>query len=150
MPRKAKPTPDEACVLHLRDLRREHVRPPRTFRSSRAIVRRRSCAAKSPRAAARARSAGSDAHRRIEGATRALEAPAGWSRRRQGSCGARSFRDEATITGPAMTSAWFPTAEEIEPIRHSAPVYLTVLGLVHPPVAIAVGPVPPRPRRLNL
>ena len=28
MPRKAKPAPDEACVLHLRDLRREHGRPP--------------------------------------------------------------------------------------------------------------------------
>ena len=28
MPRKAKPTPDEACALHLRDLRREHGRPP--------------------------------------------------------------------------------------------------------------------------
>ncbi len=28
MPRKAKPTRDEACALHLRDLRREHGRPP--------------------------------------------------------------------------------------------------------------------------
>jgi hypothetical protein len=28
MPRKAKPTPDEACGLHLRDLRREHERAP--------------------------------------------------------------------------------------------------------------------------
>ena len=28
MPRKAKPTPDEACALHLRDLWREHGRPP--------------------------------------------------------------------------------------------------------------------------
>ena len=27
MPRKAKPTPGEACALHLRDLRREHARP---------------------------------------------------------------------------------------------------------------------------
>ncbi len=80
---------------------------------------------------------------RIDGATRALDAPAGWSRMRQGSCGALSFRDEATIAGPAMMSAWFPTPEEIEPNRRGAPVYLTVLGKVHPPVAIAVGPVPP-------
>ncbi len=28
MPRKAKPTRDEACALHLRDLRRGHGRPP--------------------------------------------------------------------------------------------------------------------------
>ena len=27
MPRKAKPTPGEACDLHLRDLRRAHGRP---------------------------------------------------------------------------------------------------------------------------
>ena len=31
MPRKAK-TPDEACALHLRDLRREHGRPPADVR----------------------------------------------------------------------------------------------------------------------
>ena len=28
MPRKAKPTPGEACDAHLNDLRREHRRPP--------------------------------------------------------------------------------------------------------------------------
>ena len=28
MPRKAKPTPSEACDAHLNDLRREHGRPP--------------------------------------------------------------------------------------------------------------------------
>ena len=32
MPRKAKPTEAEACVLHLRDLRREHGRPPADVR----------------------------------------------------------------------------------------------------------------------
>ena len=32
MPRKAKPTPDEACALHLCDLRREHGRPPADVR----------------------------------------------------------------------------------------------------------------------
>jgi hypothetical protein len=63
---------------------------------------------------------------RIDG--RALETPAGWSRRRQGGRRALSFRDEATITSRAMTSAWFPTSEEIETIRRGAPVYLTVLG----------------------
>jgi hypothetical protein len=28
MPRKAKPTPADACALHLRDLRGEYARPP--------------------------------------------------------------------------------------------------------------------------
>ena len=32
MPRKAKPTSGEACALHLRDLRREHARPPADIR----------------------------------------------------------------------------------------------------------------------
>ena len=32
MPRKAKPTLGEACALHLRDLRREHARPPADIR----------------------------------------------------------------------------------------------------------------------
>ncbi len=32
MPRKAKPTPGEACALHLRDLRREHGCPPADVR----------------------------------------------------------------------------------------------------------------------
>ena len=32
MPRKAKPTLGEACALHLRDLRREHGRPPADIR----------------------------------------------------------------------------------------------------------------------
>jgi hypothetical protein len=32
MPRKAKPTPCEACALHLRDLRRGHGRPPADIR----------------------------------------------------------------------------------------------------------------------
>jgi hypothetical protein len=32
MPRKAKPTLDGACALHLRDLQREHGRPPADIR----------------------------------------------------------------------------------------------------------------------
>jgi hypothetical protein len=32
MPRKAEPTPDAACALHLRDLQREHGRPPADIR----------------------------------------------------------------------------------------------------------------------
>jgi hypothetical protein len=32
MPREAKPTPDESCALHLRDLQREHGRPQADIR----------------------------------------------------------------------------------------------------------------------
>ncbi len=41
-----------------------------------------------------------------------------------------------------MTSAWFPTAEEIERISDGAPIYLTIVGAGHPPVAMSVAPRP--------
>jgi hypothetical protein len=47
-----------------------------------------------------------------------------------------------TSAGLGMTSAWFPTPEEIERLRDGAPIYLTVLGRSHPPVGLAVGPRP--------
>ena len=77
---------------------------------------------------------------RIDGATRNLGAPRGWDERRQGRCGGLAVRDQTTAAGPAMTSAWFPTEAEIARLRAGAPVYLTVVGGIHPPVAMAVGP----------
>jgi hypothetical protein len=79
---------------------------------------------------------------RIDGATRNLGAPRDWDEQRQGRCGSLAVRHEETTAGPAMTSAWFPTEEEIARLRAGAPVYLTVIGESHPPVAMAVGPAP--------
>ncbi|KFG68693.1 hypothetical protein [Microvirga sp. BSC39] len=43
---------------------------------------------------------------------------------------------------PAMTTAWMPTPEELERLNAGAPVHLTVLGTMHPPVMVEVGEVP--------
>lgn len=79
---------------------------------------------------------------RIQNATRNLGAPADWNKAESGPCGGLPIRDEDTTAGRGMVSAWFPTPEEIERIKEGAPIYLTVLGTVHPPVAIGVGPRP--------
>jgi hypothetical protein len=79
---------------------------------------------------------------RISGATRNLGAPIDWDKDEQGPCGGLPIRDEPTSAGPSMTSAWFPTPEEIQRISEGAPIYLTVIGRVHPPVAIHVGSRP--------
>lgn len=79
---------------------------------------------------------------RIQNATRVLQAPSDWNRDENGPCGGLPIRDEKTTAGTGMVSAWFPTPEEIERIVQGAPIYLTVLGVVHPPVALGVGPRP--------
>jgi len=42
----------------------------------------------------------------------------------------------------SMTSAWFPSMEELHKLVNGAPIYLMVMGEQHPPVSITVGPVP--------
>lgn len=79
---------------------------------------------------------------RIIGATRVLGAPSDWDKGSQGACSNLPVRDEATSAGPGMTSAWFPTPEEIARLALGAPIHLTILGHAHPPVAISVGEVP--------
>jgi len=79
---------------------------------------------------------------RIQNMTRNLGAPIDWDRDANGPCGGLPIRDEDTTAGRGMTSAWFPTAEEIQRIVEGAPVYLTVIGRVHPPVSMGVGPRP--------
>jgi hypothetical protein len=41
-----------------------------------------------------------------------------------------------------MFSAWFPTPAEVARIVEGAPIYLGILGTVHPPVVMSVGPRP--------
>jgi hypothetical protein len=79
---------------------------------------------------------------RIDGANIVLGAPRDWDKAKHGHCGGLPVRAELTTAGRGMTSAWFPNADEIVRIQHGAPVYLTVIGEVHPPVAMSVGPVP--------
>jgi len=78
----------------------------------------------------------------IIGATRSLGAPENWDKTKRGACASLYVRDEETIAGPAMTSAWYPTSEEIRRIVAGAPIYLSIFGAMHPPVSMAVGPEP--------
>lgn len=77
---------------------------------------------------------------RIEGATRTLG-------KSQGYLGL-AIRDETiedTVTGPGtpvMTSAWFPTPNELQRLVAGAPVYLQVVGRSHPPVMLLAGAPP--------
>jgi hypothetical protein len=80
---------------------------------------------------------------RIDNATRVLFAPSDWDKEKHGTCGSLAVRDEKTTAGMVMTSAWFPTEREIDRIRAGAPIYLSIIGEVHPPVSMSVGP-PPR------
>jgi hypothetical protein len=45
------------------------------------------------------------------------------------------------MTDMGMTSAWFPSPDELKALTHGAPVYLTVYGCAHPPVSLSVGNV---------
>lgn len=80
---------------------------------------------------------------RISGATRWLGAPLGWEPDTQGPCSHLAIRDEDTTAGRAMASAWEPTPEELLRLNAGAPIILTVMGTVHPPVEVRVG-YPPK------
>lgn len=81
---------------------------------------------------------------RVHGFTRYLGAPVGWKDEGK-QCGYLAIRDEQTTVGPAMTSAWELEPHELAAIAEGAPVYLTVCGVVHPPVSIKVGTPPDVP-----
>jgi hypothetical protein len=81
---------------------------------------------------------------RILHATRVLGAPEGWQQEEL-PCGALPVRDERTCVGNRMISAWEPDAKEIAAIVAGAPIYLSVFGEVHPPVALFVGEPPTEP-----
>lgn len=78
---------------------------------------------------------------RVSGATRYLGAPVGWKDEGK-PCGYLAIRDEQTTVGPGMTSAWELEPHEVEAITRGAPLYLTISGVAHPPVALRVG-LPP-------
>jgi len=90
---------------------------------------------------------------RIEGATRVLG-------KSQGYIGL-PLRDEAKNLGdlphmlhvmvdskvdgpdtPTMQTVWHPTPDEMAAIAAGAPIYLSLVGIAHPPVMLIVGDAP--------
>jgi len=77
---------------------------------------------------------------RITGATRVLG-------KSQGYLGL-PVRDEklnCSVGGeetPCMTTAWFPTPEELAAMNAGAPVHVRLIGVNHPPIMVEVGAAP--------
>ena len=61
-----------------------------------------------------------------------------------GLCGTLAVRSETHQASghPCMVSEWLPSAEELAALARGVPVRLTILGGIHPPVAIDVGEAP--------
>ena len=79
---------------------------------------------------------------RIEGFTRELGKPDGWDNQKHGHCGCLPVKDVESAAGNQMISAWVPTPDELAKLAAGAPVYLGIVGGVHPPVWLAVGEAP--------
>lgn len=81
---------------------------------------------------------------RIEGTTRVLGAPREWvDDGRSDLCGALAIRDIVDPElGPEMVSAWELTDNERAALIAGAPIYLTICGNIHPPIALRVGNPP--------
>lgn len=77
----------------------------------------------------------------ISGRTRAIGAPLNWDQNLDGSCGVLCVRDGVDLQSGArtMTSAWKPTDEDMRLLAKGLPVLLTIFGVTHPVVALAVG-----------
>jgi hypothetical protein len=76
----------------------------------------------------------------IAGATRDLGKPADWDEARDGRCQSLPVLDVETPAGPAMVSAWFPSAEDIAQLAAGQPLHLWIYGRTHPVVAHGVAP----------
>lgn len=81
---------------------------------------------------------------RIPQATRHLGAPPGWRPDQDGVCGHLAVRDVqyAGETVNRMLSLWELDPEELARVRAGAKVILSVVGVEHPPVWLAVADVP--------
>lgn len=78
--------------------------------------------------------------RRIEGATRVVGESQGYI--------GLALRDEkinCSVNGPdtpIMVTAWEPNLNELALLNKGAPIILEILGTIHPPIIVKVGPVP--------
>jgi hypothetical protein len=79
---------------------------------------------------------------RIDGCTRALGAPKGWTPETSGPCCGLPIRDEMNGDVACMISAWEPTPAELTALNAGAKVMLRVLGNGHPPVMLYTGEAP--------
>jgi hypothetical protein len=43
---------------------------------------------------------------------------------------------------PTMQTVWFPTPDELDALAKGAPIYVTLVGVAHPPIRVSVGNAP--------
>jgi len=80
---------------------------------------------------------------RIQGATRNLGKPEGWVDDLDGPCSHLPIVDVMTDSGiNLMISHWEILPDELERLKQGAPMFLQVVGELHPPVMLWVGDVP--------
>jgi hypothetical protein len=77
----------------------------------------------------------------IEGANTLWGAPGDWKPENP-PCADLWARAETADGLPMLVTAWEPTPDDVAAIAAGAPIYLTIVGTVHPPVAVEVGPIP--------
>lgn len=75
--------------------------------------------------------------------TRLIGAPANWDPEKDGPCGALSVHDRPDGRGHnEMVSAWVLEEGDLEKLQAGAPIYLSILGNIHPVVSVFVGDAP--------
>lgn len=76
---------------------------------------------------------------RINGANEVYSPPNGWDVKKDGPCPKLYVKKCWFGRHEARSSAFYPTVQEIDSLKHGAPVHLTLLSYIQPPVLITVG-----------
>lgn len=79
---------------------------------------------------------------RIDGCTRVLGAPPGWTPETSGPCRGLPIRDDIAGDLRVMISCWEPTPAELAALNAGAKVMLRIVGVQHPPVMLWTGHIP--------
>lgn len=77
---------------------------------------------------------------KLAGMNRELQPPKDWNPETDGECAPLPVFAEVVDGHMVMTSAWKPSAEELEQLNKGAAVALVIYGTIHPPVALGVFP----------
>ena len=81
--------------------------------------------------------------------TRRFVSPTNWDAYTRGECADLDIIDVKDGDLPMMLSAWKPTMEEISQLLLGAPIWLHIVGTVHPVVGLSVGDPEDVPEEVN-
>lgn len=91
---------------------------------------------------------------RIANANVTYTEPEGWDRSKHGVCWAIHAKRTPVGNGHHITTAWFPTLQELHAMYNGAPVYLTLCTSTQPATKLEVGKPAenhtPLPRAINV